>query len=646
MSYIKIKDLIKQDYFNKIKLLYKNIDEKKLLKIIDKKIDNTFSPEEIVVYNNYKEKKVISDSEKICNYILKKKPIINAVGCMWKQHHEEKNPTLDLLETILSDRKKLKKEMFQAEQDKDNNLRKLKDRGQRIKKILANSFYGISTKLVSYFYNYYVGTSITMQGRDIIFTAMTHFERLLSSNFIFEKLDDFIIYIYNILKECKYKYDINKIKTEEISSEKLFDFLIKKFNYEVSNDEIEIINKIINNLSKKEKKLVYYKNNLYEFFNDNLIIKKYLSKIIKSKEEFKNPNEPIDEFKIILDKIWILFEEFVFYKFPIFDVNKIATNMNRDTVILVDTDSNLLNLEPWYNFLDNLFIDQNIKKNNLSMVYKCTSIIAYLLSKSIAGMFDMLTKKYLIEDESKRKKISMKNEFLFKRVLIVAMRNYASSILLQEGKVKDPPQKELKGLAIKKIIVNSEISSIYQKLLYDKILIADEIDYSEIFNELNNIEEKIKNSFKNKELKYCTPFRVKTYDNYANPFAMEQIRATYLYNLIYPDKEIRLPTEINMLYLNIPTLEELYPLRNINEELFDKIKTGYFENENISKYGISSIAFPKNLKKIPKIFIQFIDYERITKNLLQPFLPILKSMEVKMLKIKSDTQYYSNIINF
>lgn len=108
---------------------------------IDWSISKRFTDHPIKVDNNYKKQTIDTTLAGIAQYILDRQPIITSYGVMFKRHGEVPNPIYDLIDSFITNRKKLKKEMFKypkgSEQFEKYNLLQL------LSKIDANGFYGL-----------------------------------------------------------------------------------------------------------------------------------------------------------------------------------------------------------------------------------------------------------------------------------------------------------------------------------------------------------------------------------------------------------------------------------------------------------------------------------------------------------------------
>ena len=125
-------------------------------------------------------------------------------------------------------------------------------------------------------YNSNVATSITSAGRSFVSSMTLHFEMFLANNVKFGSLDQVLEFINQIWKEKPdRRFNDNKILNHIPSKEECFAKLIISCGYRwIPNDrELDIIWKVVNNLTQEDITRIYYKNNLYEFVSNTKIMK-------------------------------------------------------------------------------------------------------------------------------------------------------------------------------------------------------------------------------------------------------------------------------------------------------------------------------------------------------------------------------------
>lgn len=207
----------------------------------------------------------------------------------------------------------------------------------------------------SLLYNINVATSITSQGRALVSSMTMQFEMFLANSVKFGSLNEVVQFIDNIVQEKRErKYnDFEVLDNPRVSVEDCFAKVILSCGYRwiPNNDEMDIIWRIINNLSQEDINRVYYKNNLYEFISNEKVF--YIIKTIlkKLKRPLFNsldiPDEISKEIKVLCD----LMMEYVYYRYMFIDRTDRCDNMIKSVTMVSDTDSTIISLDAWYRFV-------------------------------------------------------------------------------------------------------------------------------------------------------------------------------------------------------------------------------------------------------------------------------------------------------
>lgn len=597
---------------------------------------------------------------KIENFIHKKGHVLTKYGTAYTQHSKKEALESKMLTFSGKKRTEAKKEKFNHINDENQTIMKMFDCIQlTYKTAIMNSYYGVLTAGGSIFRDLNCGESVTASGEEIIMTAIDTFEKFLTGNVHFYDPSDVITYITNIIEEeyeseCNFTIDKNE--------------LIKFFNnhFYDKNDLNKIkmditkynsVMNIINNLSQKEINKVYYKNNLYKFLKDSELIN-LIEKILSDKDNpFLDPNKPSEANKDILENIWYFIKDWVFYNH--IDINKFnfCKYGKRQSVLVVDTDSNFLHLEPAYNFFkENIPIVDDSKEMKVSSI----NCITYFITKVINEAYLKFGKLHFVE-EKYRPLINMKNEFMLSRLLMTKnKKSYASSVLMQEGNLIEKQKIDLKGLAIKKSNTNKFVSEYFTNTLKDDIILANDINYSNIIRKYFDLIDIIKKSFNNGDTKFTLPLRANEIESYVNPLNVMQLRGILTWNVLYPEEEITLPNNVNIIKIIIE--EDYDEIKNkiINycnennisykdEDLnlfMDRIHDTFNVSYNIGKTTIEKaltkkgilniIALPKTEQSIPLFLRPFLDVDTMVYDHLNSGTIILDCLNIQTPKINGN----------
>lgn len=424
-----------QDWINNVRttltLLYPDVKENEIESFLEDVIDKNIKVPVATLDNNYTHTSKDIDVLTLMQWVKDREFIIAGNGTIFKNQNQEYNPTIHMLSGLKASRDTIKKSMKQKTPGSYEYM--MDDMGQNNEKLIMNSDYGAAGSPITYFFNIYCAASTTATGQALISTAMCTFEDFFSDNVKFIDFDDCSVYINNIINDgCEGDMSI----LEDVKASTLFKRLKSKFiNYQECYNYP--LYKIISNLNQDVINLLYYKNNLYEFSRLPKI-KKLLFKITDETKLFLNPNELPTESKDDLQLLWKLYKDFVVYNHFAFNRIGRLTCDPRDTVCTIDTDSNMLTLSPWIDFMVDEVIQGDTRimgRDFKELVYMFINTVCYMSTNLITDHLKLFANKSGILPEY-TKWLGMKNEYLFYRMLLTdTKKRYMSKILLREGEV-------------------------------------------------------------------------------------------------------------------------------------------------------------------------------------------------------------------
>ena len=344
----KYKDTIREC----ISLYYPNLSNEDLNKAIEYSIEKRLVNSNAKIVNSYTGQEVEKTLLMMSDYIAKKEPIVTALGTMFKHHADCPNPMFQVIQSFLDNRAAHKKEMFKypkgSEEFEKYNLL------QSLDKIDANGTYGAVGQYSCLLYNVNVASSITAQGRAFISSASICFEMFLNNNVLFGSLNEVIEFINHIINESPYRrFDDNSILDEKVSVEDCFAKIVLSCGYRwiPNENEMEIIWRIINNISQENLNRIYYKNNLFNFVNNTKVFNIVRSILHKLKRPLLNsldiPADVANDMKLFGD----LLSEYVYYRHLIIDRIDRCDNMIKSVIAVSDTDSAIVSLDGWYRYV-------------------------------------------------------------------------------------------------------------------------------------------------------------------------------------------------------------------------------------------------------------------------------------------------------
>ena len=304
---------------------------------------------------------------------------------------------------------------------------------------------------------------------------------------------------------------------------------------------------------------------------------------------------------------------------------------------LIDDDGNevplvkpyeLVDDELEYTFYDDELIELKKSVNPMKLVpqegfrYSVINIIAYVLGKVINDYMVRFTMNAQSYREDKKCLLYMKNEFLFKRILLTGVKkNYASIQELQEGHIV--PKKagmDIKGLAMMKSGTNKRTQKILKQIMYEDILNAgDQIDYMKVLKDLATFEHKMINDIRSGSKELFKPKKLKNIRNYDDPYRISGIKESIVWNAVKDDgvEGIDLEEENHVdLIKTIITPANIEDMKDRFPDTYEKFKK-IMEKPEFSEL-IKGICLPKDVPT-PEWVMDYIDYTSILNDNLHLF---------------------------
>lgn len=664
-----------------LKHIYPTLDYNEISYLVNAIISKKYKNKELKIVNNYKEREVDSDIEKIMEFINENKPILIENGCLFRKHEKGFTLFYRLIDQFVESRKKLKNKMFQykkgTEEFNKYNLMQL------LAKRDSNAMYGYLGSDSSAAYNLFVAVGITATGRALIMHAISFFEQFFTNNIKFQSIDEVILFIDRVCNE-NYIFD-DSILDENISLEdcwyKIMATCDERWVMNNFEEYGEIIWGILSTKNKTQLNKIYYKNNFFEFVN-NKKIKDKIYNILESLHDtpFLNPNK-VPEFIIpMLNEFTDIAKEWCYMRYILVDKFTRISSMKRDISIITDTDSTIISTNEWYLFvlskiLDGRTVDlqKNIKciskkikekrfdfftgKTYLEEVDKkeyigekefrisIINILAYMISRILKDHFNLVAENYNTKTDLKMCLINMKNEFLFKRVLLSnGKKNYATIQELQEGNIiPDDEQLTITGLPIKKTTLKKSTQKALQDILKNKVLLPDKVNQMEVIEALAAVEQTIRDNLKSGQKEFYKPVKIKSINGYDDPMRIQGIKAAIAFNELRIKNEeaidLNIRNSLDVVKVNINKIN-IQPLKETNKKLYEKLNN-FFNNNPEFKGEITAIAIPQN-QNTPDWVLDFINYNEIVNDNLKVF-PL---ESVGITKFDNEHVNYTNVLSF
>lgn len=587
----------------------------------------------------------------------------------------------------------------------DEDIRMKSEDALQLKiKVFMNSVYGVQGQKGSFLYAPDTAGAVTAQGREMIAEMTWTTERIFYGTLHFYSINEFLGYIHKIKEEVnpnsKWLSYISYVPTVHDVEERV----IKAMNsIEKLDDYIDNLTPVlftyIKNMTDLERIYYYYANNLFDLIQKNYKIFKLFDNIINLKIGYLAPAYPasdaemekfgkyldVDYYTVdsktiidslpeddrkafsnfivnkkidpLLDEIWEIINEYVVVHMSTPKRALKYQTKRRRAIVVSDTDSIIVNLNPIVNNLNKLHCIENglqyrdeVSFYDEPLGFKLVNMAVYILIKGTVVAGDIFCKGANIPAEY-RKWIDMKNEFLFKRLVMYAhaKKNYVVNTRLQEGKIID--DMSATGIKLNSSVIHPEVKKRIMSCIENNIVRSEQVDPIKIMLALKDLEKWIVDSVKAGDLtlgrkaRYSGPKGYKTgvYRNDAG-------RAAFIWNLLYPQYKINAGDYGYVFQTTLYTEDDVrrklmskYP--QMAQLLIEKI----FKDENLAPYGLKSIMIPmgnEDVKKLPDWLIKYVDYNKLTQKHLGPLSTLCPSLGMRNTTISGQQTTYSPLVTF
>ena len=524
----------------------------------------------------------------------------------------------------------------------------------------------------------------TGTAQSVITTTETAFEGFFADNFLFIDMDE-CLHWCKVVIEQDYEVEeyVHRVTLEE-TYDRLVDHFLPKKQWDRYVD-FDVLYRWLKTLSEDELTKIYYKNNLTGFIANNNKVNILYQKIFEDldfnripligdhdddaipeefKEKFKtakdyngfasrarfmDPNSVPNAIQDTIKEFSDLILKYVYDRQIQFDKIYRLKNFFRKSVVVVDTDSNMLNCGPWMDFTAKYVMKSNYEKTEEENTFIAVNTAAYLLTSMVNDILLRYGEIVNIPEEY-RSKYNMKNEFLFNRLVVADVKKrYVAEVVLREGRLTR--KLEVKGMDFIKAGATDEMED-FCKDITRKYVVSEEIDIPSLQMALMEFRDQIYESLSRGEKKHLPNASVKDISAYKFPWREESVRGAYIWNAIYPNNEIESSTKVKIAKLTatneamISDMKDKYP--EVYEVLIDKVF--HSKNDAIAKNGLSVLAIPPN-SDIPEWAIPYIDYEVIINKILAAYTSVMDALKCDQIKVGKSTtgrrtSRFSNIVKF
>lgn len=629
------------------KLEYPNVSEDRLREVLMKVAKKYIINRKAFLHNDYQDDmRIDADLLKLYDWYHKNKPIAAGNGTFFFPHDKKYCPVQNVIDGRISDRKmyqRTRDEYIGPGGDTSSYYYRYFDMMQMEAKVMINAIYGSFGASTFQLYNQYTAASTTGTAQSLISTTAMAFEAFLTNSVKFKSLDQLITFLGNVLVKDDKNLSVKGLKIYD-DKDMIFNRLKNQIvNYKESYTPI--LKRFLMYRTPEELTRIYYVNNLFALI-ENPIIMNRLIRIYDVTKSFRNPNDVPENIQDDLMFIWEYCDEFVFYNHSYSEqINRLKHDV-RSTVILIDTDSNVINIKPWVDWTrDNLWDKSTTTMDETDKQFCSVNILAFLVTKMARELLDRyaedchVLKKY-------QSRLNTKNEFYFSKILLANVKKrYIANIKLKEGKQVN--KIELKGHDFKKAGSSADIEQDLMTIIKKNIINHPLIDVVQIMTDVAKLERKIRNSIKNRERTYLVRMNCKVAKVYADPYSEGAFTGPLLWNVVYPDNIIMVPDKCDIVFISIPNEKVLNEkLGTKYPEVAETIRKNIFHSgiKQLETKGLKYLALPNDGSLIPEWVLEVVDTERIVTRNAGTFYPVLKALTFTTITA-GDNEYASNILD-
>lgn len=630
--------------------IFKDVDEERIDAFLRKVFERDFKDNEAVLYNSYELDFARANLSSVVEFMETYKPIITENGTLFRTHAETSgydnpfyNPMKVVINGWLEERYVLKKEMLRYKGvPGQEDLFIFYNLGQNQKKVVANGDYGAGGNKDYHMFDANCANAITGKARALISVADTTFEDFMRDNVLYFDTEELFDSFMKILNE-DIQFDDSKIIERKITVEDVLDRYAVKF-YDPDNFERDMVEDFLQGLDQAHLRRLYFKNNFFEFMNEPYMEKLFI-KSFTSSEQFRDPYEVPEEMKQSLEKLSAILNEFVHYNHIMMDKQYRLDKDRRKCVVVIDTDSNMLNLRQHMEFLlSKIGIDINDIEATDERRFKTVNILMSVLSDVIDIKLQTFNTDNCNCDPDAPGVTTMKNEFLFD-ILITsdAKKKYIANIRMQEGKLFEKPIQEFKNTDFTKPSMGGRLTKeLITDLVKSEFLVYGEPNTLKIIESIDDLSSKVDSNIDDGKLDFMKSSSVKSASNYSNPMGTWNYKAVWIWNQLCPELYIELPTTVTIINTKISSLKDLAPIAEVDPEMFNKFRELYEEYRTELK-NINSIAIPKG-EPIPEWLKVVTDKEKIILGNLKQLNPYM-GFGLRFVHKSSGSEFISNFVD-
>ena len=629
------------------KLQYPNADEKVLRKVLLDVAQEHTKNHNAYLHNDYQDDmRINTDLLKLYDWYYKNRPIAAGHGTFFYNQNVKKSPIQNVIDGRIAARKeyqKIRDTYIGPNGDTSSYEYQYFEMMQMEAKVKINAIYGAFGAKTFQLYNIYTASSTTGTAQSLISTTAMAFEAFLNNAVKFKSLGELVTMVGNVLEKDEHNLTIDGL-APITDPEMVYNLWRNQFESYSPTYE-PVIRNLLRHRSVEDLTRLYYNNNLFAFVENDMIMRR-LVRIYDVTTEFRNPNNVPDNIKDDLEFIWEYCREFVFYNHAYTEQINRLKHDPRTRVILIDTDSNVINIKPWVDWTrEKVWIRSSSVMNETDMQFISLKILAYLVTIMERELLDRYENDCNVLPQY-HKRLNTKNEFYFPKILLANVKKrYIGSIKLREGKQVN--KIELKGHDFKKAGVNANIEKELMDIIKRDIIDDPLVNVVQLMTDTAKLENNIRDSIKRRERTYLVRMNCKVARSYAEPYSQGAFTGPILWNLLNPENLIMIPDKCDVVFINIPNervLDEKLAPKFPKEAEIIRRNIFHGEIEQFKRNGVSYLALPNDDSKIPEWVYPVLDEERIVTRNMGTFYPVLKALTFITISA-GDNMYSSNILN-
>ena len=629
------------------KLQYPNADEKVLRKVLLDVAQEHTKNHNAYLHNDYQDDmRINTDLLKLYDWYYKNRPIAAGHGTFFYNQNVKKSPIQNVIDGRIAARKeyqKIRDTYIGPNGDTSSYEYQYFEMMQMEAKVKINAIYGAFGAKTFQLYNIYTASSTTGTAQSLISTTAMAFEAFLNNAVKFKSLGELVTMVGNVLEKDEHNLTIDGL-TPITDPEMVYNLWKNQFeSYSPAYEPV--IRNLLRHRSVEDLTRLYYNNNLFAFIENDMIMRR-LVRIYDVTTEFRNPNNVPDNIKDDLEFIWEYCREFVFYNHAYTEQINRLKHDPRTRVILIDTDSNVINIKPWVDWTrEKVWIRSTSVMNETDMQFSSVNILAYLVTRMARELLDRYANDCNVLPQY-HKRLNTRNEFYFPKILLANVKKrYIGSIKLREGKQVN--KIELKGHDFKKAGVNANIEKELMDIIKRDIIDDPLVNVVQLMTDTAKLENNIRDSIKRRERTYLVRMNCKVARSYAEPYSQGAFTGPILWNLLNPENLIMIPDKCDVVFISIPNervLDEKLAPKFPKEAEIIRRNIFHGEIEQFKRNGVSYLALPNDDSKIPEWVYPVLDEERIVTRNMGTFYPVLKALTFITISA-GDNMYSSNILN-